>query len=80
MKSLIILSLLLLPTLALADEPTVTLTKAELTQLLQAENAKAVATYMANEINEKTKDIYAKITKALTPPPPPPAPAPTNAK
>ena len=66
-----------LPTLAHAADvaevkppalPTVLLTKEQLTAIIQAENARAVANYIADEKRAAAKDAYEVVRKAFEAP------------
>ena len=50
-----------------AAAPTVTLTLPELNALIQAENARAVATYITQSATEKATGAYAKVKAAFAP-------------
>jgi ABC-type dipeptide/oligopeptide/nickel transport system ATPase component len=65
MRSFIVLALL--TTSALADEPTVTLTRAELQQIINAEGKRAIA----NQAMQEATGVYQKVKEALDPPKPP---------
>lgn len=70
-----VLFLLGAASLAIADEPTVTLTQGELQALIDAESAKAVAGYVAQSEYAKAKSAFAKVNAAFAPPTPPSVPA-----
>ena len=70
MRHIIALLLLLISIPVAAEglsQPTVNLTKAELEALIQAEQAKAVANYIAQTESNKAKTVYDKVNDALTP-------------
>ncbi len=66
-----IIPLLLLSTAAFAEDkpqpPTVTLTQAELSALITAENTKAVSAFATQQEVAKAKGVYDKINAALAP-------------
>jgi len=61
------LALLLLASPAFAaDAPTVTLTQEQLQRLINAEAAKSVAQFVAQEKSAAAKDVYEALEKAFT--------------
>lgn len=73
-RCLYLVALLATPAFA-TDEKTVTLTQSELQTLVQAETARAVANFAAQQETAKAKLVYDKLQLAFAPKPPENPPA-----
>ena len=67
MKYAILAFLIAAPAFAADPPPTVTLTQPELSAIINAEAAKAVANFAAQQEAAKAKDAYAKVNEAFAP-------------